>query len=101
MSVPVALVLGAMASLLVIGVATIIGLLLRYASPIFSGLLFVIIVVLTWYLSSHYPETARDLGGRVMTTLREATVALGHRVMEAIRHHDQVGFSLNSILPTF
>jgi hypothetical protein len=47
-----------------------------------------------WYLCSQYPETARELGGRATTLLREAVVALGHRVMEAIRHHqEQVGFS--------
>jgi hypothetical protein len=93
MTVPVAMAVGACASLLLTGVATAIGLLLRYAPPIFSGLLFLSIVVLTWYLSSHYPETARELGRRVVTTLREATVALGHRVVEAIqRHNEQVGF---------
>ncbi len=93
MSVPLAMAVGACASLLVTGVATAIGLLLRYAPPIYCGLLFLSIVVLTWYLSSHYPETARELGGRVVATLREATIALSHRVMEAIRHHnDQVGF---------
>ncbi len=91
MTIPVAMAVGAIASLLVTGVATAIGLLLRYTSPIFSGLLFIFIVVLTWYRSSHYPETARELGGRVVATLREATMALSHRVLEAIRHHDQVG----------
>jgi hypothetical protein len=92
MTIPVALLVGASVGVLVTGVATIIGLLLRYTSPIFSGLLFVTLVVLTWYLSSHYPETARELGGRAWTALQEATVALGHRVMEAIRHHqEQVG----------
>jgi hypothetical protein len=94
MTVPVAMAVGAVASLLVTGVAAAIGLLLRYTSPIFSGLLFIFIVVLTWYLSSHYPEAARDLGGRVVATLREATIALGHRLMEAIqRQADQVGLS--------
>jgi hypothetical protein len=94
MSVPVALLVGASAGVLVTGVTTVIGLLLRYTSPILSGLLFVFIVVLTWYLSSHYPETARELGGRVVATLREATVALGHRIVEAIqRHQEQVNFS--------
>jgi uncharacterized membrane protein YphA (DoxX/SURF4 family) len=93
MSVPVALAVGAMASLLVTGMAAAIGLLLRYVSPFVSGFLFISLVAITWYLSSHYPETARDLGGRVVATLREATVALGHRVVEAIqRHNDQVGF---------
>jgi hypothetical protein len=89
MTIPVAMAVGAVASLLVTGVAAAIGLLLRYTSPVFSGLLFIFIVVLTWYLSSHYPETARDLGGRVVATLREATITLGHRVMEAIRHHQE------------
>jgi uncharacterized membrane protein YphA (DoxX/SURF4 family) len=95
MSVPVALAVGAMASLLVTGAAVAIGLLLRYTSPLFSGLLFVSMVVLTWYLSSRYPETARELGGRVWTTLQEATAALGHQIMEAIqRHPEQVGFPI-------
>ncbi len=94
MTVPVALAVGAMASLLVAGVATGVGLLLRYVPPMVSGLFFISIIIMVWYLSSQYPETARDLGGRVVATLREATIALGHRVMEAIRHHnDQVGFS--------
>jgi hypothetical protein len=100
MSVLEAMAVGAIASLLITGVATAIGLLLRYTSPIFSGLLFIFIVVLTWYLSSHYPETARELGGRVVATLREASIALGHRVMEAIRHHnEQVGLNLIFLLP--
>jgi hypothetical protein len=99
MSVLEAMAVGAIASLLVTGVATAIGLLLRYTSPIFSGLLFIFIVVLTWYLSSRYPDVAREAGGRVVAVLREATVALGHRIMEAIRHHnDQVGLPVNSIL---
>ncbi len=93
MSPAVAMAIGACASLLATGVAAVIGLLLRYASPIISGLLFMSIVLITWYLSSRYPEVARDLGERVVTTLREATVALGHRLMEAIRHREeQVGF---------
>jgi hypothetical protein len=100
LSVPAALLVGASVGALVTGVATAIGLLLRYSSPVFSGLLFVIIVVLTWYMSSHYPETARELGGRVVTTLREATIALGNRVLEAIqRHQEQVGFPNNPFLP--
>jgi hypothetical protein len=93
MTVPVAMIVGASASLLVTGTVAILGLLLRYASPLISGFLFLFLVALTWYLSSHYPETARELGGRALTALQEATVALGHRVMEAIqRHQDQVCF---------
>ncbi len=93
MSVPAAMAVGAVASLLVAGVATGVGLLLRYVPPMISGLFFISIIIMVWYLSSQYPEAARDLGGRVVATLREATVALGHRVDEAIqRHNEQVGF---------
>jgi hypothetical protein len=91
MSVPVAMAVGATASLLVTGVAAAIGLLLRYASPIVSGFVFLASLILMWYLSSHHPETARELGGRAATLLREAAVALGHRMMAAIqRHQEQV-----------
>jgi hypothetical protein len=93
MTIPVAMAVGAAASFLVIGVATAVGLVIRYVPPMFSGLLFISIVVLTWYLSSHYPETARELGGRAATILREAASTLSHRVVEVLRRHsEQVGF---------
>jgi hypothetical protein len=93
MSTAVAMIIGAVASLLVAGVATGVGLLLRYVPPIASGFLFLATIVLIWYLCSQYPDTARELGGRAATLLREAAVALGHRIMEAIRHREeQVGF---------
>jgi hypothetical protein len=92
MTIPVAMAVGAGAALLVSGVLTFIGLVVRYVSPTVSGFLFVAVIILVWYLSSQYPETARELGRRAWTTLQEATVALGHRVMETIqRHQDQVG----------
>jgi hypothetical protein len=92
MSVPVAMAVGAVASLTITGAVAALGLLLRYAHPFVSGFLFLFFVAITWYLSSHYPETARELGGRVVAILREATVALGHRIVEAIqRHQEQVG----------
>jgi hypothetical protein len=50
-------------------------------------------IIIIWYLCSHYPETARELGGRAATLLREAATALGNRIVEALRHHnEQVGF---------
>ncbi len=102
MSVPEAMAVGAVAGLLVTGLATTIGLLLRYVSPIVSGFIFVATIFIIWYLSSHYPEAARDLGGRAATLLREVAVALGHRVMAAIqRHQVQVGFSLLSLISSF
>jgi hypothetical protein len=94
MTVPMAMVVGAVASLFVTGVAATIGLLLRYVSPIVSGFLFLAVIIIIWYLSSQYPETARELGGRAVAVLREAAMALSHRVVEALqRHNNQVGFS--------
>ncbi len=102
MTVPVAMAVGACASLLVTGVATALGLLLRYVPPTVSGFLILTIIVVILYLCSQYPETARELGGRAATLLREAVVALGHRVMAAIqRHQDQVGLFANSNLLNF
>jgi hypothetical protein len=94
MSIPVAMAVGAAASVLVMGVATTVGLVIRYVSPMISGFVFLATIVIVWYLSSQYPETARELGRRTWTVLQEATVALGHRIVEAIRHHnEQVGVS--------
>jgi hypothetical protein len=93
MSTLVAAAIGAVAGLLVTGVATAIGLIIRYLSPIESGFLFLTTIIIVWYLCSHHPETARELGGRAATLLREAAAALSHRIVEAIRHHnEQVGF---------
>ncbi len=94
MSVPVAMAIGACASLLVTGVVTALGLLLRYVPPTVSGFLILATIIIIWYLCSHYPETARELGGRAVAVLREAAMALSHRVVEALqRHNEQVGFS--------
>jgi hypothetical protein len=95
MPTAVAVAVGASAALLTVGVATGVGLLLRYVPPIVSGFLFLATVVILWYLCSQYPETARELGGRAMGILREASVALGHRIMAAVqRHQDQVVFPI-------
>jgi hypothetical protein len=99
MSLPVAVAVGAMAGMLLTGVATTIGILLRYTSAIESGFVFLAVIILVWYFSSQYPETARELGGRATNLLREAAVALGHRMMAAIqRHQEQVGFPVNPSL---
>jgi hypothetical protein len=93
MTVPVAMAVGAGAALLVTGVATVIGLVIRYVPPTVSGFLCVATIIIVWYLSSQYPDTARELGRRAWTAIQEATVALGHRIVEAIqRHPEQVGF---------
>ncbi len=93
MSASLALLVGVLVGLLCSAVAAAIGLILRYVPPIASGFLFLATVIIVWYLCSQYPETAREIGGRAATLLREAAVALSHRIMAAIRHHDQVGFS--------
>ncbi len=97
MTVPVAMAVGAAATLLATGVAAVLGLLFRYVPPLVSGFLFLTIVIMVWFLSSRYPEVARETGGRLMTILREATVALGHRIMETLRHQEQVCFLANLI----
>ncbi len=92
MSTPVAMAVGAVTGILVTGTAAIVGLILRYVPPFVSGFLFLATIIILWYLCSQYPETARELGGRAWTALQEATVALGHQVMEALqRHQEQVG----------
>jgi hypothetical protein len=95
MSTPMAVVVGATVSLVLVGLVGAVGLLVRYAPPFLSGFVIVATIIITWYLSSHYPATARELGGRVVEVLREATTTLSHRIVAAIRHHnDQVGFSV-------
>jgi hypothetical protein len=99
MSVPVAIAVGVTAGALVTGMATAVGLILRYTSPFISGFLFVSIIILTWYLSSHHPEVAREFGGRALTLLREAALALNNRVVEVLqRHREQVCVPISSIL---
>jgi hypothetical protein len=92
LTLPAAMAVGAVTGILVTGIAATVGLILRYVPPIISGFLVLATVVILWYLCSQYPETARELGGRAANLLREAAVALGHRVMAAIqRHQEQVG----------
>jgi hypothetical protein len=99
MSASLALAVGVLVGLLCSAVAVAIGLILRYVPPIASGFLFLATIVIIWYLCSHYPEAARELGVRVATLLREAAETLGHRVMEVIqRHQEQVCVPSNSIL---
>jgi hypothetical protein len=99
-SVPVAMVIGASISLVTMGAAAVVGLILRYVPPLISGILFLSVVFVVWFLSSHHPEVAREAGERILTVLQETTSALGHRIMEAIRHHhDQVGLPTSLSLP--
>jgi hypothetical protein len=95
MTVPVALLVGTCAGGLLTGVAAIIGIVIRYFSPLECGFLVLAVIIIVWYFSSQYPATARELGTRAATLLREAAVALGHRVMAAVqRHTEQVSLSV-------
>jgi hypothetical protein len=94
MSVPVALVVGATASLVAIGLATTVGLILRYLPPLVSGFIFITTIIFIWYVCSHYPGVARDLGQRALNLAREATTTLVNRAMAALRGHNQVSFCL-------
>ncbi len=94
MTVPAALAVGAVVGGVATAVAAAVGLFLRYVPPIVSGSLFICIVFMTWFLSSRHPEVAREAGERLMNALRETTVALSHRIMETLRHQEQVYFPL-------
>ncbi len=92
LSLLAAMAVGACAGLMVTGVATVLGLILRYVPPTVSGFLILATIIILWYLCSHYPDTARELGGRAVTLIREAALALSHQAMAVIRRHqDQVG----------
>jgi hypothetical protein len=91
LSLLAAMAVGACAGLMVTGVATAFGLILRYVPPTVSGFLILATIIILWYLCSHYPDTARELGGRAVVLIREAALTLSHRAMAVIRRHqDQV-----------
>jgi hypothetical protein len=99
LSLLAAMAVGACAGLMVTGVATVLGLILRYVPPTVSGFLILATIIILWYLCSHYPDTARELGGRAVALIREAALTLSHRAMAVIRRHqDQVGALIESNL---
>jgi hypothetical protein len=99
MTVPVALATGAIVSLLTVSAAAALGLVLRYVPPLISGFLFLVLILMVWFLSSRYPEVARVMGARAWTIMQEATSALSHRIVDALRHHnEQVGVLILSLV---
>jgi hypothetical protein len=85
---PEAVLVGAAATVLVLVVAAAVAIIVRYFSTITSGLLIVSTIVLVWYLSSMYPESARRLGARVWAALRSAATSVVDRVLG--RRHPEV-----------
>ncbi len=90
MSMPVAILVGAMGSVLAMALAGVVGLILRYAPVFVSGSLFVGTIIVVWYLCSKYPAVARDLGARAIELVREAAHTLADRAMAAIRRPREV-----------
>jgi uncharacterized RDD family membrane protein YckC len=88
LATPEAVLVGAAAAVLVLAVAAAVAIIVRYFSTITSGLLIVSTIVLVWYLSSMYPETARRLGARILGALRRAATSIVDRVLR--RHHSEV-----------
>jgi hypothetical protein len=80
-----AFVVGALASLLVLAVAVLVGVLLRYLPIVVSGLLFIGLLALVWRLSSKYPEAARRLGARAWGALRSGVSAVVDRLLRRDR----------------
>jgi hypothetical protein len=100
MTVPVALAVGAAASVLVMGVVAFLGFVIRYMPIYVSGIVFVGSIALTFYLSSRYPASARELGQRVLGAVREAATSVVDRATSALtRHLPQVRFCKVTIKP--
>jgi hypothetical protein len=93
--VPVAFAVGAAASVLVLGVVAMVGFLIRYLPIYISGTVFVGSVLLTCYLSSRYPASARELGLRALGAMRDAATSLVDRVSHAITRQE---FQVSSCL---
>ncbi len=87
MTVPVALAVGAAASVLALGVVAFVGFVIRYLPVYISGTVFVGSILLTCYLSSRYPASARELGQRVLGAVREAATSVVDRATRALTRH--------------
>ncbi len=92
LATPEAVLVGAAATLLVLLLAAVVGLLLRYVPILFSGLLILALVALVWYFSSKYPGAARRLGARIWEALRSGVTTVVDRLLGR-RHHPEVSVS--------
>jgi uncharacterized membrane protein YphA (DoxX/SURF4 family) len=78
---PASFAVGAAAVLLVLALAVIIGMAVRYLPFILSGILVLSMACMVWYYSSRYPEAARRLGSRVWGALSGAAVYIVDRLL--------------------
>jgi hypothetical protein len=88
LATPEAVLVGAAATLLVLLLAAVVGLFLRYVPVLISGLLILVLVAVVWYLSSKYPGAARRLGARIWEALRSGATAVVERLFR--RNHPEV-----------
>jgi hypothetical protein len=86
--IPMAFLMGAAATLLMMILAVVIGAIIRYLPLIVTGFLFLVSVCMVWYLSSKHPEAARRLGARVWEALRSGVTAVVDRLLG--RRHPEV-----------
>jgi hypothetical protein len=80
LSTPMAVLVGAVATLLVCVLAVAVGIIIRYIPIFVSGLLVLAAIVLVWYYSSTQPAAARECGQRLWVFLRDAATSVVDRV---------------------
>jgi hypothetical protein len=81
LATPEAVLVGAAATLLVLLLAAVVGLVLRYMPVLISGLSILVLVIVVWYLSSKYPGAARRLGARIWEALRSGVTTVVDRLL--------------------
>jgi hypothetical protein len=87
LSTPMAILVGAVATVLVCALAAAIGIIIRYLPILMSGLLVLAVLALVWYYSSTHPAAAREWGLRLWDFLRGTATSLVNRVF---RRNSQV-----------
>jgi hypothetical protein len=80
LSTPLAILVGAVATLLVCALAAAIGIILRYMPILMSGLLVLAVMAVVWRYSSTHPAAARECGQRLWTFLRGTATTLVDRM---------------------
>ncbi len=93
---PASFAVGAAAVLLILAVAVLIGVAIRYIPVILSGIVVLGVVCMVWYYSSRYPEASRRLGSRVWGALSGAAVYIVDRLFG--RRHPEVSVNLYELV---
>jgi hypothetical protein len=80
LSTPMAVLVGAVATLLVCALAVAVGIIIRYLPILMSGLLVLAAIASVWHYSSTHPAAAREWGRRLWEFLRGTATSLANRV---------------------